>query len=192
MNTKIIVLAGFLVAFMTACSSDDRSTTNGGTGTNEPTIMLSTDGVGPINASTPFNMHQVTLAFQDYSVTEYTQFQDGASIPVIRVSEEGKPLLLINPDEEQKNIFSIFITSNKIGNALGHQIGALYSEVYNYGETEPCIAGTEEFTEKVLCMAPEAGNILYVFSGKWDGPKKETPPTAILANWGLDTIIWRP
>ncbi len=154
--------------------------------------MISTDGVGPINASTPFNMRQVTLAFQDYSVTEYTQFQDGDSTLVIRVSENGKPLLLINPDENKEKIFSIFVMSKKIGNSLGHEIGSLYNSIYNYGETEPCIAGTEEFTGKVLCMAPKAANLLYVFSGKWDGPKKETPPTAILASWELDTIIWRP
>lgn len=154
--------------------------------------MLSTDGVGPINASTPFNMHQITLAFQDYSVTEYTQFQDGDSIPVIRVSENGKPLLLIHPDEKRNNIFSIYIMSNKVGNALGHEIGTAYNKIYNYGETEPCIAGTEEFTGRVLCMAPKATNLLYVFSGNWDGPKKEAPPTAILTSWVLDTIIWRP
>jgi len=191
MNTKIALLVSFLLVFVTSCSSDN-DTTSKTTKNSRSNIILSTDGVGPINASTPFNMHQVTLAFQDYSVTEYTQFQDGNSAPIIRVSEDGKPLLLINPDEEHKNIFSIFVMSNKIGNSLGHQIGSAYNEIYNYGETEPCIAGSEEFTGRVLCMAPEASNILYVFSGEWDGPKKEVPPTAILSAWTLNTIIWRP
>ncbi len=192
MNTKTITLLGLILAFTAACSSSDDQTTANSVKTNRSNIMLSADGVGPINASTPFNMHQVTLAFQDYSVTEYTQFQDGDSIPVIRVSENGKPLLLIHPDDNKENIFSIYVMSNKVGNALGHDIGTAYNKIYNYGETEPCIAGTEEFTGKVLCMAPEASNLLYVFSGNWDGPKNETPPTAILTTWELGTIIWRP
>ena len=178
--------------FLVACDSDKNSTNASKKRAVQPSIMLSADGVGPINASTPFNMHQITLAFQDYSVTEYTQFQHGDSIPVIRVSEDGKPLLLINPDNEQKSIFSIFVMSNKIGNVLGHEIGTPYNKIYNYGETEPCTAGSEEFTGKVLCLAPNASNLLYVFAGDWDGPKTETPPTPILSTWELKTIIWRP
>lgn len=193
MDIKKTLLATLLLTFLAACSSDgqDQNTQNKAEQASS-NIMISRDGVGPINASTPFNMHQVTRAFQDYSVTEYTQFKDGGSVPIIRVSEEGKPLLLINPDQTMENIFSVFVLSPKIGNALGHHIGMAYKDIYNYDETEPCIAGTEDFAEKVLCIAPKTSNILYVFSGKWDGPKDEAPPAAIMSSWTLDSIIWRP
>lgn len=176
---------------MISCNSNDQSEARSPEA-DDNRIMLSVDGVGPINTSTPFNMHQVTIAFQDYSVTEYTQFTKDNSSLVIRVSENGKPLLLINPDSSHEKIFSIFIQSNKIGNSLGHEIGSIYNTIYTYEETEPCIAGTEEFTGKVLCLAPKTRNILYVFSGIWDGPKNEAPPTAILAEWKLVSIIWKP
>jgi hypothetical protein len=187
----MISLFSLLLLAMAGCNSDDKANIKK-PDSNDNRVMLSSDGVGPINASTPFNMHQVTLAFQDYSVTEYTQFTKNNSSPVIRVSEDGKPILLINPDSSNKKIFSIFILSNKIGNALGHEVGSLYNTIYTYQETEPCIAGSEEFAGKVLCMAPKTENILYVFSGSWDGPKDETPPTAILAEWKLDSIVWKP
>lgn len=177
--------------FTVGCGSDEDAKPKA-PAANVSKIMLSTDGVGPINASTPFNMHQVTLAFQDYSVTEYTQFKKESSTPVIRVSEDGKPLLLINPDNSHKKIFSIFILDNTIGNSLGHKLGVLYNKIYKYEETEPCIAGTDDFLGKVLCMAPKTKNILYVFSGIWDGPKDEAPPTAILSEWALDSIVWKP
>lgn len=191
MSMKVTLLFSLLTLFTVGCGSDEEAKPKT-SGSNVSKIMLSTDGVGPINASTPFNMHQVTLAFQDYSVTEYTQFKKESSTPVIRVSEGGKPLLLINPDNSNEKIFSIFIMSNKIGNSLGHELGTLYNKIYHYKETEPCIAGTDDFLGKVLCMAPKAENILYVFSGIWDGPKDEAPPTAILSEWALDSIVWKP
>ncbi len=193
MNTRTAVLFSLMLSLLIACGSRDKAdeTANPQKKQHNP-IVLSADGVGPINASTPFNMHQITRAFQDYSVTEYRQFQSGNAEPVIRISEAGKPLILINPDADQKGIFSVFVMSNKIGNALGHDIGTPFNKIYTYDTTEPCIAGTEEFTGKVLCIAPSAQNILYVFSGKWDGPNNEVPPAAILASWVLDTIVWKP
>ncbi len=188
---KIIILFSLLTLFTAGCESAEDPKPKA-VDYNVSKIMLSTDGVGPINASTPFNMRQVTRAFQDYSVTEFTQFKKESSTPVIRVSEDGKPLLLINPDNSREKIFSIFIMSNKIGNSLGHELGTQYNKIYNYEETEPCIAGTDDFLGKVLCMAPKAENILYVFSGIWDGPKDEAPPTAILSEWALDSIVWKP
>ncbi len=194
MNTRILIVFSLILGLVTACGTQDEATETGAqqNSTTHTPIVLSADGVGPINASTPFNMHQITRAFEDYSVTEYTQFQKGNTEPVIRISEDGKPLILINPDIEKKGIFSVFVMSNKIGNALGHNIGMPYNKIYRYNEVEPCIAGTEEFTGKVLCIAPKVQNILYVFSGRWDGPKDEAPPAAILSSWTLDTIVWKP
>lgn len=190
----LLMLCSLIVSLLAACGSRDDTANTASTQekAQRNPIVLSADGVGSINASTPFNMHQITRAFQDYSVTEYTQFQKGDSAPVIRISEDGKPLILINPDTDQTGVFSVFVMSNKIGNALGHPIGTPYNKVYNYDSVEPCIAGTEEFTGKVLCLAPGVKNILYVFAGKWDGPKDEVPPAAILSDWTLDTIVWKP
>lgn len=194
MDIKSTVISILITALVAACSKEDVDSTRvaNTTPSADASIMISRDGVGPINASTPFNMHQVTMAFPEYSVTEYTQFKDGNSAPVIRVSEEGKPLITINPDQALEKIFSVFVFSPKIGSALGHTVGQPFSSIYTYEETEPCIPGTDEFAAKVLCIAPKAPNLIYVFTGKWDGPTSETPPVAILSNWILDTIVWKP
>ncbi|MCK5725438.1 MAG: DUF1131 family protein [Thiotrichaceae bacterium] len=153
-------------------------------------ILISRDGIGPINKSMPFNMHQVTKAFPDFSVTEFTQSKKGVTSPVIRVSDEGKPLLIINPDSKQQSIFSIFVRSSRIGNSLGHPVGTQYKKVYP-DHREPCTAGTDDFIGKVLCVAPNAHNILYAFAGNNNTNKPATPPLEVLANWHLETIIWR-
>jgi hypothetical protein len=180
-----------LMMSLVACDSNKQETASV-TPPIEKTIILSEAGVGPLNATTPFNIHQITLAFDDYSVTEYTKFREGESSPVIRVSEGGTPLIIINPDTKGDNIFSIVINSNKIGTTLGHQIGSRYQDIYNYENKEPCIPGVEELSGKVLCIAPKTPNIIYQFHGQWDGPDGEKPPTDILSTWVLQSIIWKP
>jgi len=189
---KKLVVAYFFLSF-SACDSNNSNDNNKPNPQNQniARIVVSKDGVGPINAQTPFNMHQMTVAFQDFSVTEFTQSKQGVGSPVIRVSEEGKPLLIINPDSQQQNIFSVFILSPRIGNALNHPIGTQYNKIYPHDQLEPCAAGSDDFIGKVLCAAPSTPNILYAFTGEHDTTKLTTPPLETLANWHLDTIIWK-
>ncbi len=177
--------------FVSACNNDDDDKTKKAIAASSD-IVLSADGVGPLNAGTTFNMHQMTVAFSDYSVEEMVNFQSGAPYPVIRVSKGGNTILTINPDDSRQNIFSVIIEDNIVSNSLGHSLGSSYSDVYAYGQTEKCQAGSQEMAGKVLCYAPKTPNILYVFNGKWDGSDKKMPPKEILQDWVLESIVWRP
>lgn len=178
---------------MLACNSDEQRNTSIQSVSVNKKIIISAAGVGPINAAIPFNIHQITLAFDEYSVTEYTKFKRGEETPVIRISENGTPLIIVNPDTKGDNIFSVIINSKKVGNALGHEIGNRYQDIYNYENKEPCMSGTDnELSGKVLCIAPKTENIIYQFSGQWDGPDGEVPPIEILSEWKLESIIWKP
>lgn len=186
------ILTIVLCAFLTACGNDGTDSKANAEDTLQPHILLSADGVGPINAQTPFNMHKVTLAFPDYSVEEFTDKKELGGDRVIRVSQDGKPLMVIHPDQSQKTIFSIMIQSAKVGNAMGHNIGSVFSDIYSYEQTEPCTTGSDDLKGKVLCLAPQTPNILYVFAGETDTPDTQTPPPGILASWKLDSIVWKP
>ena len=155
-------------------------------------IVLSASGVGPINATTSFNMHQMTLAFRDYNVVEELNYDSGTPYPVIRISEGVKTIMTLIPDGSQQNIFSIMIEDNLVVNSLGHQLGTNYSEIYTYGQNEECQAGVDDMSGKAICYAPKTPNILYVFSGSTVGEKGVIPAADVLQGWGLDSIIWRP
>ncbi|UJS26037.1 DUF1131 family protein [Thiothrix winogradskyi] len=174
---------------MTAC--DDQANT-----VVQPTVkpieMLSVDGIGPINGNTPFNLHDITMAFQGLNVAQRTNYAEGREYPVITVSQDLKPLLTINPDAKQEKIFSVMVSDNLIGNGLGHALGSRFNEVYAYGATEECRAGAEELSGKVLCYAPKTGNVLYLFGGTWNGPDGSVPPKDVLANWQMEAMIWKP
>jgi len=191
LSTKKIITVVALSTFLSACSNDDDKKTTVVTDTI-PEIVLSADGVGPLNASTSFNMHQMTVAFSDYSVEEVINFQQSAPYPVVRISKNGNSLITVNPDPSRQNIYSIIIEDNKVKNSLGHHLGSVYNDVYTYGQTEKCQAGIQDMSGKVLCYAPKTPNILYVFNGKWNGADGKIPPAEILQDWILESIVWRP
>ncbi len=158
----------------------------------KPVEMLSVDGIGPINAQTLFNLHDITAAFQGFNVSQHTNYTEGQQYPVIEVAKELKTLLVINPDVKQEKIFSVMVQDNLIGNRLGHSIGTPFADIYAYGQTEECTAGAEELSGKVLCYAPKTGNILYLFGGSWRGPNGTVPPKDVLAGWKMESMIWKP
>ena len=155
-------------------------------------LIVSDKGVGPINGSTPFNIHKITLAFPNYSVVEQLNFQEGESYPVMIVSKGAKRLLSINPTLDLKSIYSIVVEDNLIHNALTHRLGTMFSDIYTEKTAYNCQPGVEDMSGKVLCMTPTGSNMLYLFVGKWDGPKNKLPPSTVLYEWALEAIIWKP
>ena len=192
-NKVLIFCIPFLL--LSGCGgSDDKQgqTTNTAIKAPSDAIFLSTDSVGKITASTPFNIHHITEAFSGLNVSQQTSFQEGEAYPVIRVAKGAKTLLTINPTTDQKSIYSIVIEDNLIHNHLGHRLSTKFSSIYSYDHVEKCLAGQEELSGKTICYAPKMRNILYIFAGRWDGPDGEIPPEDILATWTLDSIIWKP
>ncbi len=189
-----------IILLLSGCGDNDsdNSDKNGGNASlNNAEIVLSEDGIGPINTQTPFNIHQITEAFQNYEyhVEEIkTQNEGKDSYPVIRVSKGTDTLLLINPALDQTKIFSVVVKDKLVGNALGHWIGMKYGSVYSYGQLEQCASGTEGLSGKVLCYAPKSGNVLYMFGDKKpnDFPDGKMPPIDALSEWELEAIIWKP
>ena len=155
-------------------------------------INLTSDKVGPINAKTPFNIHHITQVFQGLNVSQQTSFQEGQAYPVIRVAKGAKTLMTINPTSDQNSIYSIVIEDNLIRNKLGHRLSTQFSDIYSFGNVEKCLAGKEELSGKTVCYAPNSRNVLYIFTGRWNGPNNEIPPEDVLSTWTLDAIIWKP
>ncbi len=178
--------------FLGGCGGDDDKKIKLVKAEENKSIVLSANGVGPINATTSFNMHQMTLAFSDYNVVEELNYHSGSPYPIIRISEGVKTIMTIVPDGSQQNIFSIIVEDNLIINSLGHRLGTSYSEVYTYGQNEECQAGADDMSGKVICYAPKTPNILYVFNGKADNKTGAVPAADVLQGWGLESIIWRP
>ncbi|PID46848.1 MAG: hypothetical protein CSB47_01815 [Proteobacteria bacterium] len=154
-------------------------------------IIVSDQGVGPITGSTRFNISDITRAFPNYNVVRQLNFQEGNSYPKINVSKDTKTLLTINPTLDLTSIYSVVVEDNLITNSLHHRLGTLFSDIYTDGNFV-CKPGTGEVSGKVVCRPPGAHNMLYLFTGKWSGPKGLLPPATILYSWALEAIVWKP
>ncbi|WP_158278835.1 DUF1131 family protein [Leucothrix arctica] len=199
MSKKLYQWLGALVitASLTACSDEitSVSTTEEAAATTQTTTGFSVSdlGLGTITTATPFNIHDVTLAFPNYSVVEELNFQEGKQYPIISVSKGAKTLFTINPTLDLKSIYSVVVEDNLINNSLNHRLGTLFSDIYaDENKVFKCQAGVEEMSGKVLCLAPKASKLLYQFAGTWSGPDAQLPPTEVLSRWALETIIWKP
>lgn len=187
----------FLSVVLTACSDSDSSPK--AVEQPDPLFMLSADGVGPLNAETPFNLRQIGDAFQDYNVTEETHFLNGSKYPMITVKQQADPLISINPDHRGQNVFSIVVHNNRVGNKLGHQVGEKFSDIYSFEKTEECGQGIEEWVGKVMCYAPQNKNVLYLFAAAQGSVENvvrsvenAVPPPDVMADWELEAIVWKP
>lgn len=186
-----------LSAVLTACSESDSSPK--AVEPPAPLFMLSADGVGPLNAETPFNLRQIGDAFQDYNVTQEIHFLNGSRYPMITVKQKVEPLLSINPDHSGQRVFSIVVHNNRVGNKLGHEVGEKFNEIYSYDTTEDCGPGIEEWAGKVMCYAPQNKNILYLFypvAGSVENVVRSVenavPAPDAMADWVLEAIVWKP
>jgi hypothetical protein len=192
LNLRTIAWVGLAICTVLGVVGCDDKSDAGKKVSVKPVEMLSVDGIGPINVQTPFNLHDITNAFQGFNVTQHVNYSQGQQYPVIEVAKDLKTLLIINPDVKREKIFSVMVEDNLIGNRLGHSLGMTFADVYAYGQTEECSAGMEELAGKVLCYAPKTGNILYLFDGSWNGPSGTVPPKDVLASWKMESMIWKP
>ncbi len=191
-NLAVSVLGMAVVSFLSACGGDQGHSTADASRETQ-LFVLSADGVGPLNADTPFNLVRIGSAFQDYNVAQETHMEEGGKYPVITVKQRVRDLLSINADYKQEKIFSIIVHDNLIGNELGHRLGDKFSEIYAYGKTEECAPGLEEWSGKVMCYAPKTTNILYLFeNGTSQGSKGEVPAPDAMSDWQLASIVWKP
>jgi hypothetical protein len=189
------LLPCLLITLISGCgdSSDENTLTAQTSGASSGSrITLSSDKIGPINAKTPFNIHHITQVFQDLNVSQQTSFQEGEAYPVIRIAKGATTLMTINPTSDQNSIYSVIVEDNLIRNALGHRLSTQFSDIYSFGKVEKCLAGKEELSGKTICYAPNARNVLYIFTGRWNGSDGEIPPEDVLSTWTLDAIIWKP
>ena len=186
------VLAVSLSIILSSCDNEKKIDTIDTAAPQDTSIMLSADGIGPINATTSFNMHQMTVAFGNYNVVEEVNYTEGNPFPAIRISEGVNTIMKIIPDASQQGIYSVMIEDNIVKNSLGHPLGTTYSNIYAYGQNEKCQPGVQDYSGKMLCYAPEFHNILYVFNGTSNNTAGKVPPADVLQGWALESIIWRP
>jgi len=154
-------------------------------------ILLDADKVGAIAADTPATEPALSAALPGLRIEKGEDFTENRAYRVFRAHQGNDLLLTIVPGERQR-IHSVIASSPKVRNGLGLPVGSRFDDAYageNYARCEP---GIEEFSGMLLCPSPSAANVIYVFSGAWNGPDGERPPRSQVRDWTLSQISWTP
>lgn len=155
-------------------------------------IVLSTVGVGGITPKTPASLEELSNALPCFHIEEKTGSSEGVTYPYFSASRDGVIQLSIIPKADGNRLQSVVISGKQVRSTLGHPIGSLFHKVYPSGDATSCQPGLEELSGTVVCPAPTAQNIVYLFSGAWHGPDGEMPPMDVLNMWTLIRISWSP
>ncbi len=153
--------------------------------------QLTNKGLGNITVNSPYDINKVQQLFASFQVRKADFATEGMKIDTILVASPQEPLLAIFPTEEKsKKIFCLAYRTNFIRNDQGVQIGDRYRVIFPAGKPVKCLPGREEMSGQVICQAPKAAHLFYVFSGKWDGVDGVVPPVAVIENWKVQQVIW--
>lgn len=154
---------------------------------------LDDSGVHGITQETVFDVKGIQVLFPKDKV-EMTKFiSEGQEFPVILISRGNQPLMTLLPTATEKkpeHVLCLAFDSNRVTNTLGVIVGDTFQSIYRNETKLNCIPGMEESSGEVVCKAPNANNIYYLFHGKWDGVDGVVPPRAILNKWAVKQIIW--
>lgn len=155
-------------------------------------LLLTKEAIGPITKNTPYDLHVIKKLFPSLEVKKELNGTEGESFEVLVIYQHNKPLLTIVPtnNSRQGKLLCISFLTNDIQNTLGAAIGSRYSSIYKNHVHANCIPGLEEMAGFVVCSAPNAKNIQYVFKGSGSGEDGRVPPIAILKNWTVKQITW--
>ncbi len=124
-------------------------------------LSVSDKGLGLISATTKFDQKEIQGLLTGYVVKSDTGSTEGEEFPVFVVMDHKSVLATINPTEDEKKIFSIRVTSNKVSNALGPKIGTKFDNIYGSTVPKSCSAGMEELSGTVICQDPKRAHPLY-------------------------------
>ncbi len=161
------------------------------TGSAETSLSLGEEGLGGITAATPFDIPTLSETVTSVVWTrDVREIEDGTRtvIEAMLAGETGFTLF----GDGLGPIAGIEIASPQISNRLGPRVGDSYQSTLRNGQLGSCWSGMEAQSGSVICKAAQTERVRYLFSGRWNGPDGQIPPTSILSGWTIEKITWRP
>jgi hypothetical protein len=156
------------------------------------TIVVSEDGVGPLNANTQSDVRHIAALFPGLTVVAATDMSEGTEFPTVEVRDGRTVLLEILPETDDRGIRGILIKSGKVKLRSGRQVGSRYSDIFGQKVSDLCEFGAEEYSANVACDAGVKSRIAFIFEVVGSGPNGELPSIDRLKSARVILISWNP
>lgn len=174
---------GFLVTATTVSLPDTASAQN--------SIRLGVDGLGEITAATPFDSVYLNSAFPHMRWEREDRPTEYGCEQVLHAIERSRRSFSLVSDGRGR-IASITVESPDVQTWLGPRVGDPYDPLHRNHQLGDCSAGQEALSGNVICRAVQSDQVTYVFSGVWNGPDGQLPPSHALDAWVITSISWLP
>ncbi|MGL5007222.1 MAG: DUF1131 family protein [Plesiomonas sp.] len=144
-----------------------------------------------ITQDTPLTADTIQEKLGDqYQVRTGMQMQNGEVQPYAEALRDNQRALVLSGKSKDK-IDSITIYSPKIETEWGTHVGSVFVDIYPKALGAHCRVGIADEQSAVICQAPQAQQIHYIFSGQWSGPQGLLPPDDVLRTWKVQQMIWQ-
>jgi hypothetical protein len=159
---------------------------------SRPPIVVSEEGVGPLNAKTESSVRHIAALFPGYNVVAATDMSEGDEFPTVEVREGRTVLLEILPEKDNRGIRNILIRSSQVKVRTGGQVGSRYSEIFGNKVSDLCTFGAEEHESNVFCDAGVKSRISFGFEPVGSGPNGGLPSIDQIKSARVILISWNP
>jgi hypothetical protein len=155
-------------------------------------ILVSENGVGPLNGKTESSVRHIAALFPRLKVVAATDMSEGMEFPTVEVRDGRTVLLEILPEKDNRGIRGILIKSNKVKLRTGGQVGSRYSEIFGNKLSNQCEFGAEEYSDNVICDASVKSHISFIFEQVDREPNGELPSIDQIKSARVIEISWNP
>lgn len=156
----------------------------------EGPLTVRAEGVGPINASTAFDLPTLRALFPKAVVEQaFLHLGSGPAQPIINVEQSQIPLMEISKGEDG-GLGSIRLEGGDVRGPRDETLLTTFSALDL--DVRNCRAGEGRDVNGVVCVRPEAPNVSYLI-GVPGWTKGGLPPVSTLnAKGQLNGLVWRP
>lgn len=157
-------------------------------------IVVSHQGVGEIQRSTPYDVDEIQALLPELSVIETVQNVEVGNVESksIAVSDGDTEVMAIEGYAGGK-VFSVSSKSTKVITSDGVTVGTALTDIFPTDVTESCAVPINyegSARQYLVCSHPSSRRITYFFSGNWAEDFTEMPSPEALEDATLQMINW--
>ena len=154
----------------------------------QPVIQMTTSGVGPVGAGTPYSQQSLAAALPGFEMGTVKTISQGQLKHLQTAFKGGMQQLQFEPNASGRLVSRIHLVGQEAAGPNGERIGMTFREAG--GIRQNCQPGSNQWSRMALCKSPD-GSMTYVFAPQeYDGPENQLPPANVLAEAHLVRIIW--
>ncbi|MFD1090934.1 RpoE-regulated lipoprotein [Providencia vermicola] len=153
-------------------------------------LMVSSSGLGQVTNFSPMQADTIKKQLNDrYSIRNGMQMENGEVVTVFQGIDDDKVKVeIIGP--EHGYVSRIVVSDPNVVTEWGPKIGTPFSDIYEKAFGVCGLGERIDNVPTVECNSPQSSQVVYRFTGKWQGPEDLMPSDNDLKEWEISQILW--